>query len=34
MDRRTDSNDSGIETPGENICARPLRRDQRYVALR
>jgi hypothetical protein len=31
--RRAESNDSGIEIPGENIWARPLRREQidRYL---
>jgi hypothetical protein len=32
--KRAQSNDSGIEIPGENIWARPLRRDQieRYLS--
>src|SRR5204863_3811643 len=32
--QRAESNDSGIEIPGENIWARPLRREQieRYVS--
>jgi hypothetical protein len=32
--KRAESNDSGIEIPGENIWARPLRRDQieRYLS--
>jgi hypothetical protein len=32
--RRAESNDSGIEIPGENIWARPLRREQidRYLS--
>ena len=32
--KRTESNDSGIEIPGENIWARPLRREEieRYLS--
>jgi len=32
--KRAESNDSGIEIPGENIWARPLRREQieRYLS--